>query len=314
MSKLSGLTVSDLPKQENLLTVLWDDPVSVGFQKLFDSGYLSAPVLKDDIVVGLVDLVDVVVFSMAICKTSQDLVKIFGLEEIKPTVPFADLSGFPSLLNIDEMAELISRGVTIDSSLLVSNFSKSNPLKTVDPTTSISDLVDLLSQHHRVVVLEGEKLVGYVTQSDLVKFLHSKNLFGELTLHELGMGSCSVASVSEDATMIEAFKIMAMKRTAGVAILDNEGRLVGNISSQDVRGISASADFVLRLYLPYDKYVESLASGTEFVPRGFISVTSEISLSEVVDRLLQTKRHHAYIVENEELKGVVSLGDILRLI
>jgi CBS domain-containing protein len=71
---------------------------------------------------------------------------------------------------------------SIPTKLTKIDFSRNNSLVTVSPATPLDTLATLLAKNHRVVVLENEKLVGYITQSALVEFLASKGIFGDQAL------------------------------------------------------------------------------------------------------------------------------------
>ena len=59
--------------------------------------------------------------------------------------------------------------------------------RSVDPTTEIEEAVQKMLNHNirRLLVLENEKLVGVITQTDLASFLRSKLLI-EGTVKNIG--------------------------------------------------------------------------------------------------------------------------------
>jgi len=306
------LTVADLPKKENLVTVDWKGTLADSFQTLFQANVLSAPVLKDSdqTVAGLIDLVDVVVFAIAVCKTSQDLVKAFGFDT-KPGME-VDFTTMPSLLPRDQMESNMMHGLGLDCTLMVSNFSKMNPLQTISPDAELAELVDALSKHHRVVVLDDKnKLYNYITQSDLLKFLHKNQLFTNLSLKAVGMDSSKVTSLAPDRLVIEGFKLMAEQRISSVAIMDKDQKLVGHLSAKDIRAISASSSDIVRLYLPYQQFLQE---SKEFTPDAYLSASPDMTLERLVDQLVSKGLHHAYVMEGEKVNGVLSIGDLLRLV
>jgi CBS-domain-containing membrane protein len=310
-SKLQGMTVADLPKKEKLVTVDWKDTLASSFQKLFQANVLSAPVLKDEgsSVAGLIDLVDVAVFAIAVCKTSQDLVKAFGFDT-KPGMD-VDFTTMPSLLPRDQLEGLLVHGLTLDCTLMVSNFSKMNPLQTISTDASLTELVDVLSKHHRVVVLDDQnKLVNYITQTDLLKFLHKNNLFTSSSLKAVGMDSSNVISITSEQRVIEGFKLMTEHRISSVAVLDKDQRLIGHLSAKDIRAISASSSDIILLYQPYQQFLAS----SPLPPSGYISCNPSTTLESLVDDLVAKGLHHAYVMEGEKVNGVMSIGDLLRLV
>jgi len=141
-------------------------------------------------------------------------------------------------------------------------------IESLDPVYSVNDEAELLkvlkimvdSKAHRVMVQDQEtgKLNGLITQSRLLEFiettLHSIRERDQ-TLSDLNLGFKEVASVNEKNMALTAFKqmtekvkIMApadskslffflagCKRVSAVAVVNNEGTLVGNISVNDLK-------------------------------------------------------------------------------
>lgn len=225
---------------------------------MFQSGVLSAPVTdKDDKVIGLLDMDDIVFFALSICKTSQELGKYFGgLSDEQQSVSLCELSASLlkefveldaiQLMSEEDMGTLSAQGVTIDSAgfiismplVILANdedFSQRNQLVTIAPTASVDELAEVLRKHHRVVVLDGDKLVGYITQSDLVKHLSEQGKFSDKTLQELDIGSTQITTITESQKVLEAFRDMALRHCSACAVVDADGKLVSNISSLDIR-------------------------------------------------------------------------------
>eukprot|EP01126_Amoeba_proteus_P023945 TRINITY_DN2406_c0_g1_i15.p2 TRINITY_DN2406_c0_g1~~TRINITY_DN2406_c0_g1_i15.p2 ORF type:complete len:139 (+),score=28.84 TRINITY_DN2406_c0_g1_i15:498-914(+) len=105
----------------------------------------------------------------------------------------------------------------------------------------MKDLMSLLSHHHRVVVLSDEgKLMGYVTQSDLVKFLLDHDLLGDLgqrSLKELHLGTRrdDIISIGPREKVAEGFKKLILRKSHSVAVLDGEGKLVSGLDISNIK-------------------------------------------------------------------------------
>eukprot|EP01126_Amoeba_proteus_P023946 TRINITY_DN2406_c0_g1_i18.p1 TRINITY_DN2406_c0_g1~~TRINITY_DN2406_c0_g1_i18.p1 ORF type:complete len:172 (+),score=28.61 TRINITY_DN2406_c0_g1_i18:498-1013(+) len=138
----------------------------------------------------------------------------------------------------------------------------------------MKDLMSLLSHHHRVVVLSDEgKLMGYVTQSDLVKFLLDHDLLGDLgqrSLKELHLGTRrdDIISIGPREKVAEGFKVplltflpqipfyliflvhhchslanlcnncpqkLILRKSHSVAVLDGEGKLVSGLDISNIK-------------------------------------------------------------------------------
>jgi len=252
-------------------------------------------------------------FSLSICKTSQELGKYFGVSEEAET-ELVDLDAI-KLLSEDDVSAFADRGVTVDSAGFITNFSNRNPLVTVTNNATIAELTTLLKKTHRVVVTEEGKLVGYITQSDLVKHLYDQGKFTDKTVKELDIGSTAITTIKENQKVLEAFRDMAIQHTSGCAVVDATGKLVSSISSLDIRGVSSTGDLMDRLYWTYKEYFSSLQGELHIHPRGAHTTSPDTPLSEVVKCMVEKKRHHVYLVDEQERPvRVISLGDVLRFL
>jgi len=98
---------------------------------------------------------------------------------------------------------------------------------------------------HRIVVKDSQNHVcNLITQSRLISLLHAMNIPKfEMTLEQLTIGSKPVISVKQTDTAYQAFKLMAEKKVNGIAVVNDLGELVGNISISDIKLIGWNADF-----------------------------------------------------------------------
>jgi len=306
------MTVADIAKRDNVITLDKDASIKDSFKKLFNANVSSAPVLDSNgKIFGILDVVDILVFTLAICKTSQELVEFLGLRT--STEAFIDFSDFgPSFLSDQEKRALLE-GTQLESTGFVTNFTSRKPV-ILSPSDTFSDLIKALSAEHRVIVVDGEQIVNYITQSDLVKYLHARgNIFCDQTLQDMGIDQSSVVSTKSTSRVIEAFKAMAVQKTRAVAVLDEDGHLVGDISAKDIRGATESANLVDRLYYyTYPEYVKSMEHFNE--DRECLKVNPTTTLRNLVDLLVSKPHHHAYVVDGDKLTGVISLGDLIKLV
>lgn len=114
-------------------------------------------------------------------------------------------------------------------------------------------MIELLAKHnvHRVPVIDHQgRVTNLITQSALVAYLaaHLDKLgnIREQTVGALTLGHKSVVTASVNLRAIDAFKIMTQHGVSGVAVVDEEGNLIGNISVRDIR-----VPLPLRLILCY---------------------------------------------------------------
>jgi CBS domain-containing protein len=121
------------------------------------------------------------------------------------------------------------------------DLSRRNTFHAVHPTDTLLTVCELLAKGgvHRVpVVNEKGEVTNILSQSSLITFLY-KNCanFTEFSrsLAQLHLGSKPVISVPKDVPAIEAFRLMDKKKISGVAVVDIEGKLVGNTSASDLK-------------------------------------------------------------------------------
>ena len=126
--------------------------------------------------------------------------------------------------------------------MLVRDWMTPNP-RTVAPDTPVLDAIKMLKDqgYRRLPVLEGDRLVGIVTDKDLKDAMPSKAttlsvwelnyLLSKLTVSEVM--AKPVITVDADEPLEEAALLMEEYKVGGLPVL-SEGRLVGIITITDV--------------------------------------------------------------------------------
>ena len=103
-----------------------------------------------------------------------------------------------------------------------------NPI-TITPNESISDALDLMQSNRisGIPVVEGEKLVGIITNRDLRFETNMEKKVGELMTKEL-------VTVKENFPPDEAKSLMHAHRIEKLLVVDDNGGLVGLITTRDI--------------------------------------------------------------------------------
>lgn len=190
--------------------------------------------------------------------------------------------------------------------------------------TSINDVMQIMVKNgvQRVPVMNPltNALENFVTQSTLIQYFAKNSAkfgkYGEYTLSELGFKPKHVFSVKETDLAIDAFKMMSEHKITGIPIVDNEGTIITNISSRDLRNVLTDTSFFEKLQLPAERFVSDLKSKTflhnaeTMYPK--ICCKFSNKFVEVLHKLAATRIHRIYVVENTEKPvGVISLDDIV---
>ena len=156
-----------------------------------------------------------------------------------------------------------------------------------------------------------------MSQSSIINYLiQHKSFFKDewkQSIASLSLGLCQVISITTEATAWTAFKLLEVSNVSGVAVVDANGKLVGNTSAKDLklfmldRG-NLSLDQLIMEYLSAIRQRELV---NEVHPS--CSVTLSASIGHVIELMHATKYHRVFVVDREGRPvGVLSVTDILR--
>jgi CBS domain-containing protein len=182
-----------------------------------------------------------------------------------------------------------------------------------------------------------------VSLSDLVKLLwehkEALELAKTLTVEELGLVYSAVFTVSAETTALEAYHHMCMDHKSCMGVTDADGKLVGNLSLSDLRGLDQ--DHFGLLLLPVSEMIAILQgtkdpTGMRRIPsvteavaatrvkeainglmaeRTKITVKSTSTFEELLDLVVTNRVQRAYVVDADYKPiSIITLTDILRLV
>jgi len=141
-------------------------------------------------------------------------------------------SVFPSQLEsrLDSPAYKKELGIFILEKLKVKDFMK-NPI-TIQSKSTLSEAKTLMQKHliSGLPVLNGEKLVGIITKTDLSEV--PKNEWNIKKVEEVM--TKNIISIDKEATLSQALEIMINEGIGRLVVTDKEGNLIGIISRADI--------------------------------------------------------------------------------
>lgn len=108
--------------------------------------------------------------------------------------------------------------------------------------------------------------------------------------------------VSPDTVTIDALRLMADKNLGAVLVVDN-GKIVGMFSERD---------YARKIVLKGKSSANTSVS--EFMTSPVITVSQQTSLSSCMEIMTDKHFRHLPVVENGNIVGVVSIGDIVNRI
>jgi CBS domain-containing protein len=171
---------------------------------------------------------------------------------------------------------------------------------------------------HRILTVdEQDKPLTLISQSRIISLL--RILTNETKLKkpvkDLNLGLKDVFTVTIDKTPMDAFRIMQQKRVSAIAVVDENGVLVGTISVSDIKAIGNNLKFFELLAKPITMYLQHIQTSTremDDIRPSVLKCKPNNTLDFVMKELTNWKVHRLFVVdENHKPIGVVSLYDIL---
>ena len=217
----------------------------------------------------------------------------------------------------------INAAPTSPGAITVSYLAARNPMKAHTKGENLVEICKELEKRgtHRVGIIDSSSgtpvCTGIISQSGLVDFIFSKCAPGSME-QKISESSIpykkEVAKISEEATAADAFELLDSKRLSGIAVVDEDGVLIGNTSARDIKhavidGGKISMDMDVISYLAQVR--QSQIRKSERFPS--CHVYEDATVGHVVGMLAKTGYHRVFVVDADKKPiGVVSFADVLR--
>ena len=297
LEHLHKIHLKDLLKPHEPLTVNVNDTVDQLVKILGEKNIHSCPVLEKEKgkCVGIIDMLDIMKHLLSVLPdTDKDKV---------------DESAFESssrALGWMEVGKIMNKS---DMDLFV-------PLEEDHPVTLALDFF-ATGIHRSPMLNRKEELVSTFSQTDIINWLcnelttylkHYEPLNKKVS--DLGLGQTGVISVNQETSLLDTIKLLLMKKVSAVALTDKEGKLVGNFSAVDLKGLCQEG---MKTFGPATQMniFEYLA---KYAPTSLNkdSLPKDCELKYVVNFFLNHKYHRVYLVENGKPVGLISYTDIMK--
>jgi len=278
-----------------------EDKIVDVWKGLIKYNFWSCPVLQKtkDKYYGFVDLMDIL----------DTVIGIFGRNKLENTEDF---------WNANAMDEVFQKKTV--SEVMTYPLSRKNPFHPVTKGYSLFSAIELLAREHGLhripVIDENRKLVNIITQTQVIQFLNKNiNKMGPIKDRPITMmpsARSTVVKVSENETTLEAFKLMHYKNITGVAVVNDEGKLVGAISHSDLKLIQSDARMFWRLYQTVKNFLlKNRKEGYER-PTHPIVADSHETIETALRKFEENHVHRIFVVDDHKKPvGIISLKDIL---
>ncbi|MGQ9552404.1 MAG: CBS domain-containing protein, partial [Candidatus Bathycorpusculaceae bacterium] len=124
--------------------------------------------------------------------------------------------------------------VRVMASIMLVRDIMSKDVKVVRPDTTVKEIVATMNKFRigSIIVVQGERPVGIVTERDILMRLVEQCLAPEALVARQVMTS-PVITISENASIDEAARLMAKKRIRKLPVMSND-KLVGVVTFTDI--------------------------------------------------------------------------------
>jgi CBS-domain-containing membrane protein len=205
--------------------------------------------------------------------------------------------------------ELIKSGVV--------RVSSSDPFFSTSPSSSLLDALAHFGRgvHHLLIVDDVGKVVNMLSQTDVIRFIaNDVSCLGALrskTVGQLGLGDRNVFCVRNSDAALDSFFEIYAEGVSGGAIINAEGKLVGNLSRQDLKGTQGGTGFkVLAQSIMHYQRKHRVA-----LAQRLVTVNADMALGDIVLTMAREKVHRVFLVEGGMYpKGLMTQTDICRVI
>jgi len=300
---LEQTTVDNVVPEQKLVVIDSRDPLPIAFRTLLLNNIYSAPVYDSvsGTYKGFLDLLDIVMFIVAICDSQPEYKRASA--------------------HLYQLLEQLER-FDMEHATRVTGLSSQHPIIPIRKGDNLSKVVEIfvVTGAHRIPVMENNKIIKVITQSDLIQWLfkHKNHLPKDLvnqTVKEMGVGFKEVVSVRFDQKALDAFRLMALNKIHAIAVVDEHGCMLSNLSAKDLKVMEEDVLFT-KLYKTALELVSEIKSrqSIDAIYPSFC-VSPKATLGEIISKLACLKIHRIYIEdEHRQPLGVISLGDILNVI
>lgn len=191
------------------------------------------------------------------------------------------------------------------------------PVSKLKEDDSVLDAAELLvaSGIRGAPVMRGNRLVGFVSRSDLIRLMPSISEMRLLKVRDLM--TAEPASVTPDEFVGKAQIMMEGLNEKALPVVGDGDRLVGVVGMTEVMDAvwSPKGDMPQRSPKPprkvFDARTRAQIRVGSVMTRNVVKVTPEDTLGRVVDLMLDRSLSTLFVTEDERLVGVVDQSDLM---
>jgi CBS domain-containing protein len=315
--------LKNLVQEGTLIVLNSEETVSSALDKLAYHNISSAPVLLKQSnesenftgisgVLGFIDMLDILAYLVKVVTGKMKS----NFDKIPPSFS-------TEILNFEDIDIIKKRSheFKVQSVTELIDLSGRNSFNVLYQDMTLQDALRFYAQGiHRIAVLDNSNNVfGVVSQWTIADYLEWNNrdtsqvpsLKG--SIKNFRFKTENVISVNKNERTIDAFMKMHTNQLSALAILDDSGNLISNLSASDLKGLREK-DFQ-ELLKPVGEFIANMRTQQARPINYLISVDeNNNSVFDVFQIIKKEQVHRVYVVEGEQRKpkAVISLTDIMR--
>ena len=191
------------------------------------------------------------------------------------------------------------------------------------PKTESAAMLQILASIARFIHGEENRkaLISTTSATRALRILEESGIEVKKAVVAADLMSAPDDTVAPTATLREAVAILAHRREEGLAVVDEKGSVVGELSSSDLLQVGlpkymnlVSNPKILSEFQPFEAFYrrEDSMKVEEIMNREILTLAPETPVEIVAHELLAQNRHRAYIVSEQRLLGIICRRDIVR--
>jgi len=289
--------------------------LQTAFTTLVNNHILSAPVAEGGHFIGFLDIRDLVSFVLFASKEHARHAEELSLAQMMAKEDFFRPHTVTNVVEQTKMHDNPLQAIT------VAYLCRRNKFAAVSTRDKLLKVLQLLStkELHRVPIQdENGKLIAVISQSNIIEFLADiidrDPQVMQMSIMELNLGHSPVFSALATAPASVAFELMDKKQVFGLAVVDDKGVLVANISASDIKLFLRSPSFEI-LSHPLIEFLAAIRRKELRTRVPAAMVAADATLSSVVGKLAATKMHRLFVCDSEKHPTlVITLTDVLAVL
>jgi len=176
----------------------------------------------------------------------------------------------------------------------------SQPVVSIRPELPVLEAGKIAETRHikRLPVLDGNRLVGIITQTDLTRVLTSYDMWADV----VDIMNTNVVSLQSQATVAEAAKIMASRKISCIVALKGEEPV----------GVFTEKDLLKRVIAPQKDPAHTKVE--QVISSPVISIPSDYSLFSAAKAMEKMRIRRLIVTEGKKLCGIITQTNIFMAI